>query len=120
VAWHGGEMSINKQVGPLITVDFRTQNICRLSEWFSKFNNAAEMLEEDLGFACLKYAIQENMWLTTTFLLKEPYLPRKALQLLHGAESPNAMCLMLIKSHVHKIECDQVALLQFLHERIRM
>ncbi len=113
-------MKIEEQIGDSLRNDFSDQNIHRLKEWFERFPEAPDVLTKKVGHAVLKKAFSENMWLSTTFLLNQPYLPQKRLQVQSAVDNTHEVCRLLIKSHIHG-DCDsQHELLSFLQERARL
>jgi hypothetical protein len=113
-------VDIKDKVGPLIKEDFLCQDIFRVSEWFSTFEDAALILEKELHEAPLKYALRENLWLSAVFLMRYPGLYKKNLQIQVGMENSHQICPLLIRSHIHNHQDTKSELLQFLHDRVRL
>ncbi len=113
-------MSIQEQIGPLLRRDFDNQNALRLKEWFSRFPEAENILKNEVGMATLKYALRENLWISSTFLLRVPFIPQKALQVQTASDNPHQACPMLIRAHVQQSDKAKMELLEFLHSRGRL
>jgi hypothetical protein len=113
-------MSVSNQVGPLIKEDFLKQDIASLEAWFERFPDACELLESSLGQASLKYAMRENMWLSTIFLLGCDNVPRKVLQIHTGVDNPHPICQNLIKSHVQNSPTSKHYVLKSLYDLVRL
>ncbi len=92
-------MDVGSRVGPFIKEDFLKQDIARLGAWLQRFPDGCKLLEDALGESCLKYAMRENLWLSTVFLLQCDSVPRKTLQIQSGVDNAHLLCRHLIKSH---------------------
>jgi|AntDeeMinimDraft_5_1070356.scaffolds.fasta_scaffold10763_2 hypothetical protein len=113
-------MSVNEQIGPLMAEDFANQNISRMQEWFSKFDDASIVLEKHLGDLCLKSAIQRNQWLNVAFLVSVDDLPRKKDQIYDLQENLQQMAPLLLKSLIHRRGDSQLLMMEFLQDRVRL
>ena len=97
-------MKVKDQIGPALLLDFKSQNVSRLNEWFKRFPESEEILRDLLQNSALKHALLENMWLSSTFLLRYPNLIDKGLQAQTSLKNPHEACSMLIQSHLQKKE----------------
>jgi hypothetical protein len=113
-------VSVGDKVGPLIKEDFLKQDVARLDAWFERFPEACELLELSLGQASLKYAMRENMWLSTMFLLGCDSVPRKVLQIHTGVDNPHEICQHIIKSHIQNSPSSQHHVLSGLYSLVRL
>jgi hypothetical protein len=113
-------MDFKQQIGPLIAKDYFAQNPARLREWFDRFPEAPELLEKELGDGPIKHALRECMWVSLTFLLAQPNMKRKSLQVQTARGNEHVVCLMILQSQIQKIEKSQIELLSFLHDRVRL
>lgn len=113
-------MILNEQIGPFMAKDFANQNILRMQEWFSRFDDASSVLESQLGDLCLKSAIKRNQWLNVAFLISTDDLPRKKEQIYDLQENPQQIAPMLLKSLVHRSVDSQLVMMEFLQDRVRL
>jgi hypothetical protein len=113
-------LDIKQQIGPLLAKDYFDQNPIRLKEWFTRFPEAPELLEKEIGEAPIKHALRECMWVSLTFLLAQPNVARKMVQVQTAIDNDHFVCPLIIKSQVQKIPYSQIELLLFLQERVRI
>ena len=72
-------MNLQQQIGPMLLSAYRDQNVAQLKEWFNRFPEAINILTKAVGEAPLKAALRDNMWLSATFLLNQPNIPKKTI-----------------------------------------
>lgn len=113
-------MDVGERVGPIIKEDFLKQDIGRLESWIQRFPDACLLLEAALGESCLKYAMRENLWLSSVFLLQCDSVPRKTLQIQTCVENQHETCLHLVRSHVQNSPSSQSFLASHLYSLVRL
>ncbi|MEG3765093.1 hypothetical protein [Alteromonas sp. 14N.309.X.WAT.G.H12] len=96
------------------------QDVSRLSAWFERFPDACKALELGLSDSCLKYAMAENLWLSTVFLLQCDSVPRKTLQIQTGVDNPQILCRHLIKAHIQNSPSSRDYIARSLYELVRL
>ena len=113
-------MNLQQQIGPMLLSAYRDQNVAQLKEWFNRFPEAINILTQAVGEAPLKAALRDNMWLSATFLLNQPNIPKKTIQIESAIDNPHQVCPMLIQAQVQNLDSKKLELLRFLHDRVRL
>jgi hypothetical protein len=114
------EKELKKLIGPILCADFKSQNVGRLYSWFNRNADAIDILTDELRESPLKYALRENMWLSSAFLLRQPRIPNKPQQVQSAMDNPHQACPLLLRAHIQSNPKAQVELLSFLHDRVRL
>jgi hypothetical protein len=113
------QVEIGTQVGPLIKKDFVEQNVLRLLEWFKTFPDASEIISNELNEPALKYALKHSLWLSAVFLINQPRVFKRSLQVEAAMENASEAYPLIIQTHIHKRSSTKIQLLQFMYERVR-
>jgi hypothetical protein len=116
----GGRMKITDSIAQLMFEDFEQQRIARLQEWDEKFPDSWDEIADLNGGALLKTALNEEKWLLSAYLLRNPNIRRKDLQIQSVSQHDNVFCPLLLQSHVQDLPESKLKLLNELQELVAL
>jgi hypothetical protein len=113
-------MKINDSIAKLMFEDFEHQRLARLQEWDEKFPDSWDRIADLNGGALLKSALMEEKWLLAAYLLRNPNIRKKDLQIQSVSNHDNIFCPLLLQSHVQDLSESKLKLLNELQELVAL
>ncbi|MBD78108.1 MAG: hypothetical protein CL840_04060 [Crocinitomicaceae bacterium] len=113
-------MKITDSIAQLMFEDFEQQRLVRLQEWDEKFPDSWDAIADLNGGALLKAALLDEKWLLSAYLLRNPNIRKKELQIASVSQHENIFCPLLLQCHVQDLPASKLKLLNELQDLVAL